>query len=224
MSDDGVPKRGWRIITRKRVISFAIAFAISLTIGKLVESVTDREALVGFYRAQGIWYQTVNDLNPLSLLHTYVSKTVAAFYGHLRDDGSSTGAGVWAPLKGIWYLLTDVYRQGSVFTILQLAFGALVLGALNLKRTGGKTVLLGNPDADGRTFLNLILWPPVAVVVASLLALALQLLMLTALGLFQWFTGLAAMAAGWTGVGGVCWLCFKELTERGIEHVVTPKL
>lgn len=224
MHDDGVPKRRKRTITRKRVLGFAIAFAISLSIGKLVESMTDRDTLVGLYRMQGIWIRTVHDLNPLSLLYTYVHDTVAAAHGHLRDDGSSTGAGLWAPLKGMWYLLSDVYRQGSVFTILQLGSGALVLGALNLKRTDGKTVLLGNPAADGRTFLNLVLWPPAAVLVASVLALALQVLMLGALGLFHWVTGLAAMAAGWTGVGAVCWFCFRKLGEQGIEHIVTPKL
>jgi hypothetical protein len=71
---------------------------------------------------------------------------------------------------------------------------------------------------------NIWLWPLAVVVSASVIAFALQMLMLGALFLFQWLTGLAALAAGATGVTGVCWYCVAKLGEKGAEHALTPKL
>ncbi len=62
------------------------------------------------------------------------------------------------------------------------------------------------------------------VVLASALGGVLWLIMMGALSALSWITGLAATAAGATGVLGFCWLCITELTKKGAEHVMTPKV
>ena len=66
---------------------------------------------------------------------------------------------------------------------------------------------------------------PLAIVaLASLIGMVLWGLMMGALYALSWITGLAATAAGATGVVGFCWLCLTELTKKGAEHVITPKI
>jgi hypothetical protein len=70
----------------------------------------------------------------------------------------------------------------------------------------------------------MILAPIAIVVLASLLGGALWALMMAAFLSLSWLTGLAATAAGATGVLGFCWLCITELSKKGAEHVITPRL
>ena len=69
-----------------------------------------------------------------------------------------------------------------------------------------------------------IIAPLAIIALASIIGMVLWGLMMGALYALSWITGLAATAAGATGVVGFCWLCITELTKKGAEHVITPEI
>lgn len=110
---------------------------------------------------------------------------------------------------GLWTILLAVFQLGVGF----IAF-LVITRALS---TSGKA---GFDDG----WSNYILLPICVIVLGSLVALIMQGLMLGALYLFSWITGLAAAAAGATGIAGGAWWSVQKLTEKGIEDVVTKRV
>lgn len=76
----------------------------------------------------------------------------------------------------------------------------------------------------GDGWMNYILGPISVILLGSLVALVFQGIMLGALYLFSWITGLAAAAAGATGIVGGAWWSAQKLTEKGIEDAVTKRV
>lgn len=211
----GITIFSWRI-TRRGVTRFAIGFGVSLLVGKLAESLFDPDTLDSLYFAQQAWIDAVNDMNPFALAGAFINETVSAF--------QYEGAHVLSPAIGLFVTLRTLFDQNALAGLLQLALGALAVSSFNLVGSGGRRAFFGEFNASGRVLQNLFLWPLAVVAAASLIAFALQMLMLSALFLFQWITGLAALAAGATGVAGGCWYCVTKLGEKGAEHALTPKI
>jgi hypothetical protein len=214
---------GWRI-THRGAIRFAIGFIVSLIVGKAVEFVFDPDALDGLYAVQQTWIDAVSGMNPLSLTVTFIDETMLAFQGYESGDGTRHGAHIFSPAFGFVGLLRSLFDESALAGLLQLGLGVLAVSSINLVRTGGRRAFFGEIGASGRMLENIWLWPLAVVASASVIAFALQVLMLGALFIFQWLTGLAALAAGATGVTGVCWYCFAKLGEKGAEHALTPKI
>lgn len=110
---------------------------------------------------------------------------------------------------GVWTILLAVFQLGVgfvAFTVITSAFSK-----------SGKS-------GFGDDWMNYILGPISVILLGSLAALLLQGLMLGALYLFSWITGLAAFAAGATGVAGGAWWSVQKLTEKGIEDAVTKRV
>jgi hypothetical protein len=206
------------------VIRGFLVLGVGFLVTKASESLLGPEALNGLYAAQASWIDTVNHMNPFALIGNYISDTGRAFQGEVGSDGSFHGASYFSPLVGLYVLISDLFNQGAFFTLLQVGLGALAIGALNMASSGGKRIFFGELHEDGRFLQNLLFWPLAVVAAASVLAFVLQLVMLSALYLFSWVTGLAALAAGATGAGSFCWYCVTKLGEKGVEHVITTKL
>ena len=110
---------------------------------------------------------------------------------------------------GLWTVLLVVFQLGVGF----VAF-SVITSALNKS---------GEPGFDDG-WTNYILVPVCVILLGSLVALILQAFMLGALYLLSWITGLAAAAAGATGLAGGAWWGVQKLTEKGIEDVVTKRV
>lgn len=110
---------------------------------------------------------------------------------------------------GLWTILLAVFQLGVGF----VAFNVITSAFSKSGKAG---------FGDG--WSNYIFLPICVIVLGSLVALLLQGFMLGALYLFSWITGLAAFAAGATGVAGGAWWSVQKLTEKGIEDVVTKRV
>lgn len=213
----------WTIPIHDLIRGFLV-LGVGFLVTKASESLLGPEALNGLYVAQASWIDTVNHMNPFALIGNYITDTGRAFQGEVGPDGSFHGSSYFSPLVGLYVLISDLFNQGAFFTLLQVGLGVLAVSALNMASSNGKRIFLGEPHDDGRFIQNLLFWPLAVVAAASVLAFVLQLLMLGALYLFSWVTGLAALAAGATGAGSFCWYCVTKLGEKSVEHVITSKL
>ncbi len=110
---------------------------------------------------------------------------------------------------GLWTILLAVFQLGVGFA----AFNTITSAISKSGKAG---------FGDG--WSNYILLPICVIVLGSIVALILQGFMLGTLYLFSWITGLAAAAAGATGLGGAAWWTFNKLAEKGIEEVVTKRV
>ncbi len=121
------------------------------------------------------------------------------------------------PLAAVLHAATRLSSGGNggvVFAIAQLVLG---LGAFLVLTAWMRS---SHEPGFGNFAANLFLAPVAAVALGSVMALALQWLMMAALIAFGWTTSLAVGAAGASGFAGGCWFCFTELTKKGVEHVV----
>jgi hypothetical protein len=228
LEPEGQKRRTWKD-TGKRVFGFLVSLGVALIVARIIEVVLTEETLRRLQAAQLKWIRSLGSMNPFSLTRLYVGETIMAWQGHSDLGGShDRGAGYFAPLVGAYRMSRAIYLDPATWNglqMLQLALGGLAFGTVNLRRTKGATFLLGHPDDKSDWLItNILFAAPAVVLVASLLAFGFQWLMIGALDLFSWLTGLAAAAAGMTGVGAVCWYCFKGLTAKGVEHVATPRL
>jgi hypothetical protein len=110
---------------------------------------------------------------------------------------------------GLWTILLAGFQLGVGFVAFRV-----ITSAFN---KSGKAGL-------GDQWTNALLGPVCVIVLGSVVALILQGFMLGALYLFSWITGLAAAAAGATGVAGGVWWSVQKLTEKGIEDAVTKRV
>ncbi|MFO1186819.1 MAG: hypothetical protein U1E87_04845 [Alphaproteobacteria bacterium] len=231
MTDDTTqkrPKKSWR----RRALGFAIAFAISLLVGRVFEFVGSEATLSAAARAQTGWMMALSKASPWGVAKTYV----AAFddivaqgmrRSYIDADGriqyTEPKGGLlgffWAPLKAFVQTLIAFATTGGVVGLLQIAMGAMALGLLNLRLSKGKRMTFGVPP-----IANVMVLPLATIGTASLLAVVLKLVMLAALVALSWVTQFAAGAAGATGVAGFCWYCAQKLGEKGAEHALTPKI
>ncbi|HEX4998149.1 MAG TPA: hypothetical protein VFY29_07990 [Terriglobia bacterium] len=202
-----------------RIISYITGFAISLAIGAVVEHAADREFLESAREHQQHWIDVVREISPTSLASTYWMEIKGA-YTHDKSEGSWLARAktnwIAAPVAALVMTAIRLYESNGPLVFFQIAMGALALAVVNYRWSG--SILFDQP------YTNMLVLPIGTVVAASLLGLALWGFMIGSLTFLSRITGLAATAAGMTGVGGFCWYCIAKLGERGVEHMMTPHI
>jgi hypothetical protein len=207
----------------RRIASILVGLAISLVVGKIVETVSDREWLESATEVQSAWMDAVAQTSPVGVATTYWDELSAAFGDHQVDSDFLMGVrphsvGVMSPLVALFYTAGRFFDSGGFTAIIQLALGALALAVMNFLRRNGQSIFFDD------LYLNLFALPALIVLFASLIGMVLWGVMMGSLYALSWVTSLAAAAAGATGVVGFCWLCITKLGEKGAEHVMTPKI
>lgn len=223
MSDETEQRPGLASRLGKRVIGILVGLVITLVVGAIAERVTSPEWLAEAKEAQSGWISAVSSTSPMKVGELYLTELQSSLSGDTSHGGySGTGApegrGLQSPFWALAITGARLWDATGVVSLVQLVLGALAFCVLNFWRTKGETIFIGD------FWLTLILAPLAIVFLASLLGWVLLGIMLGALHALSWVTGLAASAAGATGVVGFCWLCITELTKKGAEHAFTPKI
>jgi hypothetical protein len=205
----------------RRALAIVVGLIITLVVGAVAERVTSPEWLASAKDAQAEWIDAVANTSPISVATTFGDELQSAVSGDTAKGWSGAGApegrGLQSPFYALVFTAARMWDASGVAALVQLALGALAFAVLNYWRTRGETVFMGD------FWLTLIVSPLAIILFASLIGVVLWGLMIGALSALSWVTGLAATAAGATGVAGFAWLCFTELTKKGAEHIVTPK-
>lgn len=222
MSNETDQKPGLTSRLGKRVIGILVGLVITLVVGAIAERVTSPEWLAEAKEAQNGWISAVSSTSPMKVGELYLTELQSSLSGDTSHGGYSgagapEGRGLQSPFWALAITGARLWDATGVVSLVQLVLGALAFCVLNFWRTKGETIFIGD------FWLTLILAPLAIVLLASLLGWVLLGIMLGALYALSWVTGLAASAAGATGVVGFCWLCITELTKKGAEHVITPK-
>jgi hypothetical protein len=207
----------------RRMLSILIGLVVTLIVGAVAEQVTDKEWLANAKSAQDQWVTAVQHTSPINVATTFGSELQAAVSGSLKDGalsgiGAPDGRGIQSPVYALLYTAVRLWDASGITALIQLGLGALAFAVFNFWRTKGETLMMGD------FWLTLIIAPIAIVALASLIGLVLWGIMIGALYALSWVTGLAATAAGATGVVGFCWLCVTELTKKGAEHIITPEV
>ncbi len=205
----------------RRVLSILIGLVVTLIVGAVAERVTDKEWLASAKTAQDEWVAAVQHTSPISVATMFSSELQASFSGTVKDGalsgiGAAGGRGIQSPVYALIFTAARLWDVSGITAMVQLGLGALAFAVFNFWRTKGETIFIGD------FWLTLIIAPIAIVALASLIGLVLWGIMIGALYALSWTTGLAATAAGATGVVGFCWLCVTELTKKGAEHIITP--
>lgn len=205
----------------RRLLSIVIGLVVTLIVGAVAERVTSPEWLASAKDAQSGWIEAVSKTSPVSVATTFGDELQSSLSGDTAKGWSGAGApegrGLQSPVYALVFTAARLWDASGVTALVQLALGALAFAVLNVWRTKGETIFMGD------FWLTLIVSPLAIVLFASLIGMVLWGVMMGALFALSWVTGLAATAAGATGVLGFCWLCVTELTKKGAEHIVTPK-
>lgn len=206
----------------KRLVSILVGLIITLVVGAVAERVTSPEWLASAKNAQQGWIDAVSETSPMKVGGLYWTELQSSLSGDttqggLSGAGAPEGRGLQSPFWALAITGVRLWDATGIVALVQLALGALAFFVLNFWRTKGDTIFLGD------FWMSMIFAPLAIVLFASVLGMILWGVMLGALFGLSWITGLAATAAGATGVVGFCWLCVTELTKKGAEHIVTPK-
>jgi hypothetical protein len=209
---DRIVKKGWR----RRVAGFVVAFAISLIVGRFVETVASKPVIDAALRAQTGWMEALSDFSPWGVAKLFGDKASADMMsrerqsylnaeGRIQYTNSSGGPqdGLAVPMKALLATVAALVAAGGVVGLVQIGMGVLAVWLVldwlkrrrNVEITSGPLLFVG--------------WPVAVILAASLIAVALKAVMVAALGALSWATGLAAGAAGATGVVGFCWYCLQ---------------
>lgn len=206
----------------RRVLSIVVGLVVTLIVGAVAERVTSPEWLASAKDAQAGWVNAVAETSPISVATTFGVELQSAISGETSNGGWSgfgapEGRGLQSPFYALVFTAARLWESSGIAALVQLGLGALAFAVLNVWRTKGETIFMGD------FWLSLIIAPIAIVALASVIGLALWAIMLGALNALSWATGFAATAAGATGVAGFAWVCITELTKKGAEHVITPK-
>ena len=207
----------------KRLVSILVGLIVTLIVGAVAERVTSPEWLASAKEAQQGWIDAVSATSPMEAGGLYWTELQSAWSGDISKGGWSgvgkpDGHGLQSPFWALAMTGARLWYSTGFVSLIQLGLGALAFCVLNFWRSKGETIFLGD------FWLTMILAPLGIVLLASVLGWVLFGIMFGALFALSWVTGLAATAAGATGVLGFCWLCVTELTKKGAEHIVTPKV
>ncbi len=207
----------------RRVVSILIGLVVTLIVGAIAERVTSAEWLAEAKAAQQGWIDAVGATSPVKVGEVYLVELQSAVSGDTTHGGYSgvgapEGRGLQSPFWALAITGARLWDATGVVSLVQLVLGALAFFVLNFWRTKGETIFFGD------FWISMIVSPLAIVLLASVMGFVLWGVMMGALFALSWVTGLAATAAGATGVLGFCWLCVTELTKKGAEHVMTPKV
>jgi len=222
MTDD-TPKPSRVSGLPRRLASILIGLVVTLIVGAIAERVTSPDWLAEAKQVQQGWIDAVSQTSPIKVGELYWTELQSAFSGDTSHGGYSgagapEGRGLQSPFWALAMTGARLWDATGAVSLVQLVLGALAFFVLNFWRSKGETIFLGD------MWVSMIVAPLAIVVLASVLGFVLWGVMIGALSALSWVTGLAATAAGATGVLGFCWLCITELTKKGAEHVITPKV
>lgn len=230
MTHDGTNKMKFRR-WRKRAFVFVVGFAFSLLVGRVFETISDKETLSAAQRAQTNWIAALSDASPFAVADNFLrhhDAIMAEGRAHLEFNSAGEAVNVTsdgnlvrpfiAPIKAFVATIVDFVTGGGIVGLSLLGMGVLAVGVVNLRLSRGRQAFFPSP------FLNYVFGPFAVVFAASLLAVVLKSLMLAALGGLSWLTSLASGTAGATGIAGFCWYCVVKLGEKGAEHALTKHL
>lgn len=220
---DEAPKRTPFSGLPRRMLSILIGLIVTLVVGAVAERVTSPEWLAGAKQAQQGWIDAVAQTSPTRVATLYAAELQSSFTGDITHGGYSgsgapEGRGLQSPFFALAITGVRLWDATGVVSLIQLGLGALAFCAFNVWRTKGDTPFLGD------FWISMIVAPLAIILIASVLGMILWGIMIGALYALSWVTGLAATAAGATGVVGFCWLCVTELTKKGAEHIITPEV
>lgn len=223
MSEDANKSAGPKSGLAKKVVGLLVGLVVTLIVGAIAERVTDAEWLVQAKDAQSQWIGAVAETSPISVATTFWTELQGAISGDTSQGAWSAietpdGHGISSPAYAFIFTALKLWHTSGLAAIVQLVLGALAFAVFNFWRTKGETIFIGE------FWLTLIIAPLAIIALASIIGMVLWGLMMGALYALSWITGLAATAAGATGVVGFCWLCITELTKKGAEHVITPEI
>jgi hypothetical protein len=208
------PKKTWM----RRIAGIVVGLVISLIVGKIVESVSDPAWLAEADAAQKQWIVTVGETSPVGVAAIYWDEITAFMDGQSEAGVRLTSFNLASPLVALWHTAERIINSGGILAMIQLALGALALAVINFLNSNGKSIFFDEMPSNA-------LGIPLGVIFfASLIGGGLWLVLMGALYLLTWITGLAVWAAGATGIVGFCWLCITKLSEKGAEHVLTPRI
>ena len=117
----------------------------------------------------------------------------------------------------------------GVTRILDSGFGVIALAAIQLALGFGAFMAITRAFSASRKtgfgdgWMNYILGPISVIALGSVIAQLFVWLMLGALYAFSWITGLAAAAAGATGIVGGLWWASTKLAEKTIDEALTKR-
>jgi hypothetical protein len=222
MSDETPKPSGFGGLQR-RILSILIGLVVTLIVGAVAERVTSPEWLESAKQAQQGWIDAVSATSPMEAGGLYWIELQSAWSGDTSQGGWSgiskpDGHGLQSPFWALAMTGARLWYSTGFVSLIQLALGALAFCVLNFWRSKGETIFFGD------FWVSMIVAPLAIVLLASVLGWVLFGIMFGALFALSWVTGLAATAAGATGVLGFCWLCVTELTKKGAEHIITPKV
>lgn len=208
---------------------FLIGFGISLIVGRVFETISDKETLAAAQRTQTAWFAALSRASPFAVAEDFFRELDAIMAeGRARLEFDAAGKAVnvtsdgdllrplVAPIKAFFATIQRFVTRGGLVGLSLIAMGALAVGVVNLRLTRGRSPFFHPVPA------NYLFGPFAIIFAASVIAFALKAMMLTALGALTWLTSLAGAAAGATGVAGFCWYCVVKLGEKGAEHALTP--
>ena len=220
---DEAPRRSRFAGLRGRLVSILVGLVVTLVVGAIAERVASAEWLAEAKTAQQGWIDAVATTSPMKVGEIYWLELQSSLSGETTNGGYSgagapEGRGLQSPFWALAITGVRLWDATGVVSLVQLVLGALAFCVLNFWRTKGETIFLGD------FWISMIVSPLAIVLLASVMGWILWGVMIGALFALSWVTGLAATAAGATGVLGFCWLCITELTKKGAEHLVTPKI
>jgi len=217
-AEDQPKRKTWT----RRIASILVGLVISLIIGAIIERITDKEWLAEAEAAQAGWIDAVAQTSPVGVAAIYWDELSAAWGDGQADSDIFLGVrpkvGLFSPVVAFGFTLARFFYSGGITAIVQIVIGMLAVAVINFVVSDGEHV-----SFDDLT-LNAFFGPLATIAAASLIGMALWAVMMGSLYALSWVTGLAAAAAGATGIAGFCYLCITKLGEKGAEHVMTPKI
>jgi hypothetical protein len=210
---------------RKRPPEWAvwlIGFAISLAVGLVFDHLTNKDILDRIENAQRGWIKAAEATTPFTVADTYWKDLQEAWRGRPLDQPAydfddARGAGIWSPFVALVSTGESAVRAGGLTALLQLALGALGIATFNYTKSQGRSIFFEDP------YMNILLGPVAIIAAASVIGLALWLVMWAALHTLGNFITVASSLCGTCGVAGFCSYCGKKLAEKHVEHALTPK-
>jgi hypothetical protein len=195
---------------RKRPPEWAIwliGFAISLAIGLVFDHLTNKTVLARIENAQIGWIAAAETTTPFGVADAY--------WKNLQE--AAKGSMFWSPVLALASTAETLARSGGLIGLLELALGALGVATYNYRKSSGRSIFF----EDG--IANILLGPVAIIAAASVIGLALWLIMWAALHTLGNFITVASSLCGGCSVLGFCSYCVKKLAEKHTEELLTPK-
>ncbi len=166
---------------KRKAVGIGIAFAISLIVGRVFETISDQESLAAAQHAQSTWVAALSDASPFAVWEAFFrqyASIMAEGRAHLEFNAAGEAVNVTsdgnllrpfiAPLKAFLATIFGFATNGGVVGLSLLAMGALTVGVVYLRLTRGKHGFVHSP------FVIYVFGPFAVIFSASVLAVRRQ--------------------------------------------------